>query len=1142
MKGSFRKFKKAFAFILCLFMSAGSVCVVGSAADSVTVSSADELKKAVENAKNGSFIYLKGGNYRFDAPLSFDGIKKNITISSAPGETAVLTNACPVSEWTECTVNGVKAFYASAKGKRISALFSESGKLDVTRLPETGYYYIDKPDLSDTKGEGNDLASNGFYADDPLKTPSNLCDVTVEILHQWVSEVEKPVSFDESTGLFRLKRYSGRPIEAGDRYFLQNVLEGLDKPGEWCFDSKADRVYYVPFEGETADSLVLYASGEALLMNIENSSGITFENIKFANTGWEYSDDKYLNMNIHTRLRDYETSSVQGAVDVCGAIDVIYSDNINFKNCDFENIGATAIRYFTGAKNCVVDSCYFGNIGANAIFIGGRYFIGEKIDEIRDNIAENITVRNCEIEKYGRQFFGACGIIVTYCDTAQITNNEIHDGYYTGISAGFMWLFGENPTENIKITDNLIYNIGLETLSDLGGIYMLGVQQNTVVSGNVIHDCSCYNGEGGYAGDGIYLDSGCEFMTVENNIAFNCSTSCFNTTLSKNNIIRNNIFAFPGQSVACLGAEEFLPYTNLNNTYINNIFLTDNKVLSVEEINHTGHFAGNGNILWDMTYGDELYFTIGSYRDKAIIRRTAEKKNVLGSAIYTNPGFKDAQSFDFSLDENSSAVKLGFEPFDYSQAGTLKGSCVGLTREGGLTAYNAGTKDYTDRPATPSFIEKVKRFFNKIFDCFKSLFEKAIIRKEPEINDLYVTDYTVKEKSAYTDELTDLINKVKEHTPSYRVDESRKPFSDDERIKAIYFDGEKCLGKATEVFAYIGFPENASAENPVPAMVLVHGGGVHAQADWVRYWVDRGYAAISFDGFGQQPKVGYYSAAGNNNPDWTVNENSHLTFSNFDDIDKDYTEQWFYYYLTDIVLSNNILRADNRVINNQIGVSGISWGSLVTTVAACYDNRFEFAIPIYGSGCWELMGAFFNNKTVLEKWDPTPLLPEVKMPMLFVSSDEDPFFPADAPSSSAAVAKNGSVLFISGLNHGDFNIEETVRFANEMTGNGDGNIRITGISEENGKITLKFNMPDGVKRAKVTLFYRSSPLEYDNLKLKESWSAKSATVAGSKATVKLPEDAKMYYIAVSGKTGGIFSGNSITASTGIYNLYRRKGF
>lgn len=1128
--------KKTIAVIISALMIMSNINAFASAGNSVMVSSPEEFINAVNEAGPGSKVLLKGGAYRFDAPVSFDGIKKNITVSSAPGETAVITNACPLSDWTECDINGIRVLSAAAGGKTISALFSADEKLNAARLPETGYFCVDKPDLSDTKGEGNDLASNGFYAHDINKNPANLNDVTVEILHQWVSEVERPISFDEKTGLWKLARYSGRPIEEGDRYFLQNIIEGLDKPGEWCFDSKADKVYYVPRDGESPENLLLYASSNALLMDIENSSGITFENVKFADTGWEYSADKYLNMNIHTRLRDYETSSVQGAVDVCGAIDISYSDNINFKNCDFENIGVHAIRLFTGAKDCTVDSCRFSNIGASAIYIGGRFFVGEKEEVYRDNIAENITVRNCEIEKYGRQFFGACGIIITYCDDALVADNEIHDGYYTGISAGFMWLFGDNPTENIKIKDNLIYDIGVDTLSDLAGIYLLGVQEGTVVSGNVIHDCSCYSGNGGYAGDGIYLDSGCEFMTIENNLVFNCSSSCFNTTLSRNNTIKNNIFALSGQSIACLGEEDFADYTDLDNVYINNIFLTDNKVPVIERINHTGHFSGSGNILWDMTYGDELYFTIGNYTDNAIIRQNAEKRNVLGSALYRNPGFRDASSFDFALDNNADAVKLGFEPFDYSKAGTIENTTVGLTHKGGCTVYNAGTKEYGSRPAVLSFGEKIKLFFSKISDWLKNMIDRLFGIEEPEINDLFVTDYQVKDKSKYSDELASLINEVKNHIPSYRTDESRKPFADDNRIKAIYFDGEECQGKETEVFAYIGFPENASSDNPVPAMVLVHGGGVHAQADWVQYWVDRGYAAISFDGFAQEPRVGYYSEAGGNNPDWVVNSGSHLPFSNFSDIDNDYTEQWFYYYLADIVLSNNILRADKRVISNQIGVSGISWGSLVTTVAACYDERFEFAIPIYGSGCWELMDSFFGNNAILEKWDPTPLLPDVEMPILFVSSDEDPFFPADAPSSSAAVARNGSVLFINGLQHGDFHIEETVRFANGMTGNGDNNIRITGMSEKDGRITVEFDLPDSVTNPEVTVFYRSSPLEYDNMKIKESWSSKSAIVIGSKASVNLPAGATMYYIAVSGRTDGIFSDNSITMSTGIFKV------
>ena len=1132
--------KKVISALLSLIIVCGNLCVFVSAESSVTVSSADELLTAVSTAENDSVIYLDGGVYRFDSAIPFDGINKNIKIKSVPGETAVLTNACPVSEWHECYINGIKAFCACANGKRISALFSEYAQLNVSRLPETGYYYVDKPCLNDTKGEGADLVTNGFYADDLKKAPANSADVTVEILHQWVSEVDRIVSFNEATGLFKLARYSGRPVEAGDRYFLENIIDGLDKPGEWCFDSAEDKIYYVPFDGETAENLHIFASSDALLMNIENSSGITFENIKFADTGWDYSDDKYLNMNIHTRLRDYPVSSVQGAVDVCGAIDISYSDNINFVHCDFENIGVNAIRFYTGAKNCTVDSCYFGNIGANAVFIGGRFFIGESLDEIRGNIAENITVRNCEIEKYGREFFGACGIIVTYCDKAEISNNEIHNGFYTGISAGYMWLFGENPTENIIIKDNLIYDIGVDTLSDLGGIYLLGVQKGTVVSGNIVHDCSCYSGTGGYAGNGIYLDSGCEFMRIENNLVFNCSTSCFNTTLSKNNIIRNNIFAFGGQSTASLGAESYgEALTDLNSTYINNIFLTDKKVLTFEYAKSKAHFRGNGNIIWDITNGDELYFTEGIYTDKAFSRKSAENKGILDSAITVNPDFTDAASFDFTFNGDSNALKLGFEPFDYSKAGTLKNSTVGLSRKGGLTAYNSGTKEYKSREAQVSFGEKIKLFFYNISDFFRNLIDRIFCLKQPEITKTCKTDYPAGEKSLYADELSVLLDKVKEHTPKYTVDESRKPFADDDRIKAIYFDGEKCNGKKTEVFAYIGFPENADKNNPVPAMVLVHGGGVHAMADWVQYWVDRGYAAISFDGMAQEPKEGYYSALGNNNPDWTVNPDSHLPFSAFDEIDKPYNQQWFYYFITDIILANNILRADDRIISDKIGVSGISWGGIATTVAACYDDRFEFAIPIYGCGCWKLFNGISINETVIRKWDPTPLLAEVKMPMLFVNGDEDPFFSANATTGSAALAKKGSLLLVNGLNHGDFRIEETVRFANENTGNGDGNIRINGISEENGKVTVSFDLPDNVRNPKVRLYYRSSPLEYDNITLKESWSVKAAAVVGNKAKITLPKGTAMYYISVSAKSGTLFKQKSISASTGIYSVVER---
>ena len=48
--------------------------------------------------------------------------------------------------------------------------------------------------------------------------------------------------------------------------------------------------------------------------------------------------------------------------------------------------------------------------------------------------------------------------------------------------------------------------------------------------------------------------------------------------------------------------------------------------------------------------------------------------------------------------------------------------------------------------------------------------------------------------------------------------------------KAFYYAGLDYLRHKTKVFAYIGFPANASSTNKVPAVVLVHGGGGTALA------------------------------------------------------------------------------------------------------------------------------------------------------------------------------------------------------------------------------------------------------------------------------------------------------------------------
>ena len=95
---------------------------------------------------------------------------------------------------------------------------------------------------------------------------------------------------------------------------------------------------------------------------------------------------------------------------------------------------------------------------------------------------------------------------------------------------------------------------------------------------------------------------------------------------------------------------------------------------------------------------------------------------------------------------------------------------------------------------------------------------------------LYVSEFRSPGGNEKTEELKALFGRVRETAPAVRFCPARDPFPADERIKAIRFSGLSNGEKENSVFAYIGFPENASEAAPVPGMVLVHGGGGHARA------------------------------------------------------------------------------------------------------------------------------------------------------------------------------------------------------------------------------------------------------------------------------------------------------------------------
>lgn len=730
-----KSLKRLLCFVMSLVLATltfGAVLPVSAAAEGIFVSPTGDdnaagtlqaplatlaAAKAMANEKGGNTtVYLRGGDYRFTEALTFTAADSgNVTFTAYNNEKVVFTAGTPYTGFEETTVNGVRAFKKNVgTDADFHMMFNETTTLKRTRYPETGYFTVGKVSDSDIKAPSTESLFNsyiGFYAKaGEMQNFKNLQDVTVRILHYWKDEMVTVKSFDPADNHVEISRGTSMRIGADDRYFLENVFEALNEPGEWYLDKAEGVVYYIPQEGEEASTLTLWGSETETLISVDGVDGISFEGILFRANGF--------NIPRNNTLQDL---SSQAGIDATPCLSYRNAADFTVKHCEFRDIAACAIKMGYNVQNAVVDSCWFENIGAQAVFIQGE---NQPIDT--PTVTRDITVTNCTVAGYGRVFFNAVALLVIHANTVELSHNEIHDGYYTAISVGWVWGYAYTVTYNNRICDNLIYNIGQGWLSDMGGIYTLGNQPGTVLSGNVIHNVAADPGEGGYGGWGIYLDEGSAYMTVEKNLVFACGSDGYHQHYGSYNTIRNNIFALNGESQirACSAPSRNTPADGGKKAgdFSRNILLTDKGVRTYSYLESTEVYSDADSIFWDLTNGDDLYLSVGGDANKAMNFNRALQKGYLNNPTVADPGFADAANYDFALTADSAAVKAGFEVWDYRQAGTLKGTVVGVHHQGGTTAYNASAEAVAYTPAKEPFhwfyvlIQKIVEVFTVIFN------------------------------------------------------------------------------------------------------------------------------------------------------------------------------------------------------------------------------------------------------------------------------------------------------------------------------------------------------------------------------------------------------------------------------------------
>lgn len=372
-------------------------------------------------------------------------------------------------------------------------------------------------------------------------------------------------------------------------------------------------------------------------------------------------------------------------------------------------------------------------------------------------------------------------------------------------------------------------------------------------------------------------------------------------------------------------------------------------------------------------------------------------------------------------------------------------------------------------------------------------------------------------------------------------------------IKALYFDGADMGGKKTKLFAYIGFPAGASEDSPVPAVVLQHGGAGFAFPQWIQQWTSRGYAAIAIANTGYKPVNGniteFYSPKC-----WTrrltaeekaADERILVPDNNTTDLNGGKpNRQWMYHAVAGTILAHNLLRSDPRVIPEQIGLTGISWGGVITSIAMGFDTDFAFYIPIYGcaylgqSETW--MKNYFTPKTC-EVWDAATRLDRVSAPILWLNWAHDDAFDIRTNCQSYLATQEHAVFAMRkemGHSHDlGWLPLESYRFADWVIGRGEKMSRVQQPDSGMGReLSLSLDLPSDAADVNAQLHYLTVPVSYGaDSKIVQNFQSVdcSVDIAAGRLTVSVPEEAAVYYIELSTAwKGGRYSTSTVLVETG----------
>ncbi len=433
------------------------------------------------------------------------------------------------------------------------------------------------------------------------------------------------------------------PLAAGDRYYVENVFEELDSPGEWYLNRQTGVLSYMPKPGFTEKSEVIAPTVKRIfdIQGVDGKTPVTYlrlSGLTLRCTDWELGD-----------------GSAGYGMGSDGVVCLGNAEGCVVENCEFRNTGKYAVCIKGGRRNRV-EGCEIAHSGSGGVLI---------LDSSGNTVTDN-HVHHC-----GEGYKHNGGVVLQGPQSSgnTVSHNAIHDTSRYGISL-------KNAGSTNVVEYNRVQNTNLETY-DTGGIEVTqgnrDFRSGSVIRGNLVADTIGYSSTGDkpcFMSWGIYLDSFAGGYEVTGNITYRNSHGGIMLQGGKDNRVTNNIFVDSCQMQGLLAN-----YIDNSRGQVleRNIFywaIPDAVLYATGKLVTPEVVRVDRNLIYQVGAAEPRVGWGGGMSFADWQARGFDKHSV-----YADPLFADPAKDDYALRPDSPAFKLGFVPIDVSKIGPVKRRC-----------------------------------------------------------------------------------------------------------------------------------------------------------------------------------------------------------------------------------------------------------------------------------------------------------------------------------------------------------------------------------------------------------------------------------------------------------------------------------